>query len=507
MKRNIFKTTCLVLAACGLVNCTGNYEDYNKDPYAIYKADPAILLPTMIDGISYIQQNDSQMIDQMVGSLGGYYTLSNRWGGQNFDTFNPSDGWNATPYNTMFEDIYANFFDISKSTNASGHFYAVASLVRAAVMMRVADMYGAIPYSQVKEGSFYVAYDTCEEVYKNLLADMKAASSVLNDYATQFPGSKPLGNGDALFGGDYSGWVRYANSLILRLAVRIGDQAAAEEACQRAGGLIETNAQNAMMSPGVQGNPFQLAGVSWGDIRVNASIVDYMTGYNDPRAPKYFQKVGDKYVGMRAGTANFNKGEVTGVYSNFNIVSTDKIPVLLAAETNFLRAEMALRGWAVEKSAKDYYEAGVRLSMEQYGISADEANKYLADNEKTPADHKNDPRGASQDYSRKTKITVKWNDGASFDEKLERIITQKWIANYMMGLEAWAEFRRTGYPELTPALDNLSNGVITDNFRGMRRLRYPFTEKNLNKTNYDAAVASMGGVDNESVDLFWAKKN
>ncbi len=506
MKRNFFKTTCLLLAACGLVNCTGNYEDYNKDPYAIYKADPAILLPTMIDGISYIQQNDSQMIDQMVGSLGGYYTLSNRWGGQNFDTFNASDGWNATPYNTMYEDIYANFFDISKSTNASGHFYAVASLVRAAVMMRVADMYGAIPYSQVKEGSFYVAYDTCEDVYKHLLEDMKAASSVLNDYATQFPGSKPLGNGDALFGGDYAGWVRYANSLILRLAIRIGNQQAAEEACQRAGGLIETNAQNAMMNPGVQGNPFQLACTSWGDLRVNASIVDYMTGYNDPRREKYFQKVGDKYVGMRAGTAKFNKGEVTAMYSSLNLVSTDPIPVFLAAETNFLRAEMAVRGWTVEKSAQDYYEAGIRLSMEQYGISAEAANAYLNDDTKTPADHKNDPRGASQNYTRKTKITVKWNDGDTEEKKLERIITQKWIANYMMGLEAWAEFRRTGYPELNPAIDNLSNGVISDNFKGMRRLRYPFTEKNLNKANYDAAVAAMGGVDNESVDLFWAKK-
>ncbi len=506
MKRNILKTTCLVLAACGLVNCTGNYEDYNKDPYAIYKADPAILLPTMIDGISYIQQNDSQMIDQMVGSLGGYYTLSNRWGGQNFDTFNPSDGWNAIPYNTMYEDIYANFFDISKSTNRSGHFFAVASLVRAAVMMRVADIYGGIPYSEVKEGSFYVPYDTCEQVYENIVKDLEYASSTLNDYVTQFPGSKPMGSGDALFSGDYAGWVRYANSLILRAAVRTGNQQLAEAACTRAGGLIETNAQNAMMSAGVQGNPFQLACASWGDLRVNASIVDYMTGYADPRADKYFQKVGDKYVGMRAGTANFNKGEVTGVYSNMNLVSTDAIPVFLAAETNFLRAEMAVRGWAVEKSAKEYYETGVRLSMEQYGVAADAANTYLEDNKKVPAGHKNDPRGASQDYTRKTKITVKWDEGASEDQKIERIITQKWIANYMMGLEAWAEFRRTGYPELTPAVDNLSNGVITDNFRGMRRLRYPFTEKNLNKTNYDAAVAAMGGVDNESVDLFWAKK-
>ena len=93
------------------------------------------------------QQNDSQMIDQMVGSLGGYYTLSNRWGGQNFDTFNASDSWNAIPYETMFLDIYANYFEIEKFTGASGHYYAMANLLRAAAMMRVADMYGPIPYN------------------------------------------------------------------------------------------------------------------------------------------------------------------------------------------------------------------------------------------------------------------------------------------------------------------------------------------------------------------------
>lgn len=150
--KNIIKLTCLLLTVCGFAGCTGNFDEYNTDPYALYKGDPAVLIPTMLDAMMYVQQNDSQMVDQMVGSLGGYFTLSNRWGGQNFDTFNASDAWNATPYNTMFEDIYANFFDIEKSTSKSGHYYAMARLVRAAVMMRVADCYGPIPYSKVADG-------------------------------------------------------------------------------------------------------------------------------------------------------------------------------------------------------------------------------------------------------------------------------------------------------------------------------------------------------------------
>ena len=78
----------VVLGASALTACTDNFEKYNSDPYAIYKADPSVLLPAMIEPVMYVQQNNSQMIDQMVGALGGYMTCSNRWGGQNFDTYN-----------------------------------------------------------------------------------------------------------------------------------------------------------------------------------------------------------------------------------------------------------------------------------------------------------------------------------------------------------------------------------------------------------------------------------
>ena len=456
----------------------------------------------------YVQQNDSQMVDQMVGSLGGYFTLSNRWGGQNFDTFNASDAWNATPYNTMFEDIYANFFDIEKSTSKSGHYYAMARLVRAAVMMRVADCYGPIPYSKVADGSFYVEYDSAEDVYKHIIEDLAGAATTLYAYAQEYPASKPLANNDPIFAGDYTAWARLANSLCLRAAIRSNDREAAESACGHAAGLIETNAQNAMMSPGVQGNPYQLASASWGDLRVNASIVDYMTGYDDPRCEAYFQKStfdNTRYIGMRAGTAGFEKSAVSG-YSLPNVQSGSSLPIFVAAETNFLRAEMALKGWTVGGTAQSYYEAGVRLSMEQNGVAGEDIDTYLADETLVPAGHLNDPRGAKYNYDRQTDVKIKWNDADGTEKNLERVITQKWIANFPMGLEAWAEFRRTGYPELAPAIDNLSGGVISDNFRGLRRLRYPYTERNLNKSNYDKAVALLGGTDNESVDLFWTKK-
>ncbi len=495
-------------------SCTKNFEKYNTDPYAVRSEDPSILLPTMIDALMYVQQNDSQMIDQMVGTLGGYFTLSNRWGGQNFDTFNASDSWNAIPFNTVFEDIFSNYFTIKEITQGTGHWYAFASLVKAAAMMRVADCYGPIPYSKVQKGLMYVEYDSNEDVYKHIIEDLNYAADVLYAYSAALPSSKPLGTSDLLYGGDYALWARLANSYVLRAAVRSGDRAAALRAINHAAGLISENSQNAMMDLGIQPNPYQLASSSWGDLRVNASIVDYMTGYNDPRTGAYFTTssfagAAGRYVGMRSGAQSFEKAAVSG-YSLPNLTATSKLPVFLAAETQFLLAEAALNGWTGD-DAGALYAKGVTLSMEQYGVASADIQKYLSDDTSTPASHDNDPgpSGVNTSYSRKTDVKIAWDDSASDAVKLEKIITQKWIANWQLGIEAWTEYRRTGYPELCPVINNLSPGTIpaASESKGLRRLRYPYTEKDLNSENCQNAVNSfLGGKDDESVDLFWVKK-
>ena len=144
--------------------------------------------------------------------------------------------------------------------------------------------------------------------------------------------------------------------------------------------------------------------------------------------------------------------------------------------------------------------------MEQYGVDANAIQTYINNNTATPDGHSNDPRGSKYNYQRNTKVKIQW-DADGNDQNLERIITQKWIAMYPMGLEAWAEYRRTGFPELAPSIDNLNPQVITNTMRGMRRLHYPDTEKDLNKQNYQNAIQLLNGEDNEATDLPWAKKN
>ncbi|NMA73898.1 MAG: SusD/RagB family nutrient-binding outer membrane lipoprotein [Bacteroidales bacterium] len=500
-------TGILLLLLVG--SCTDEFNKYNTNPYQIPEADPPTLLKPMIERLVNIQQNDSQMFDQMVGQLGGYFVCSNSFSGTNFGTFNQSDDWNAVPWNNSFEKIYGNFFRVEEATNSMGHYYAFAKMIRAIAMLRVVDCYGPMPYSQVKKGNFYTAYDTEKQVYENILDDLANAADVLFAFHTSSSGFAPLEGHDPVFDGNYLKWVKLANSMRLRVSIRISTaypdlaKQNAENAVTHEGGLLEANSDNAMLDCGAQTNPYNLASVSWGDLRVNANIVDYMKGYEDPRMSEYFEPstFNGNYEGMRSGENGFDKSDVSD-YSLPNYTGSSKLLVFCAAETAFLRAEGKLKGWNVgSKTAKEYYEEGISLSMDQYKLKMPDT--YLTSDNK-PIGHRNDPRGKKYDCELNNTVTVGWGDND--EENLQRIITQKWIANYPLGLEAWAEYRRTGYPELYPVIDNLSTAGV-DSKRGMRRLRYPYTEAQNNTENYQKGVSYLGGPDNEATELGWTKKN
>ena len=177
-----------------------------------------------------------------------------------------------------------------------------------------------------------------------------------------------------------------------------------------------------------------------------------------------------------------------------------------AAEVSFLRAEgAAIYGFNMRGNAADFYEQGIRLSFDQWGATG--VDSYLADDSSVPALYI-DPAGVNTYEKNLSSVTIKWNEGATKEEKQERIITQKWIANWPLGNEAWADYRRTGYPKLLPATDegNLSGGIV-DNERGARRMPYPSEEYTSNTENVQNAVSNyLGGPDNMATDVWWARK-
>ena len=231
----------------------------------------------------------------------------------------------------------------------------------------------------------------------------------------------------------------------------------------------------------------------------------YLNGYGDPRIATYFKAAADgKYHGVRQGifADGANQEAYTGdLISQVNVSRNTPVLYMAAAEAYFLRAEAALRGWNMGGTAKEFYEAGIRLSMNECGVSG--ADEYIANSTATPAPFVDN--AGSDNAPAPSQITIAWNDRDDFETNLERIIVQKWIASWGNSCEAWSEFRRTGYPKMFPVKYNYSDGAVSSDLQ-IRRLPYPRTEYNTNSAAVTAAAALLGGPDNCGTKLWWDKK-
>jgi hypothetical protein len=269
--------------------------------------------------------------------------------------------------------------------------------------------------------------------------------------------------------------------------------------------VLTSNADNAFLK--VVKNPFNIAVNDWEQHYAAADIVSYMNGYNDPRRAKYFTVstfAGGGYVGLRSGMVAANATPL--LPCSRPVVNGPSAPMLWinAAEIAFIKAEGALRGWNMGGTAEELYNEGISLSFQQYGVTG--ATDYINDNTSTPGAYTYPlTGGTAYNFSPNSFITIKWNNAATEEQKLERIITQKWIAMFPLGAEAWAEFRRTGYPKLAPVVTNNSGGQVpVGSF--IKRLVFPDTEYQRNADNVKAAIGLLGGPDSQGTKLWWDKK-
>lgn len=142
---------------------------------------------------------------------------------------------------------------------------------------------------------------------------------------------------------------------------------------------------------------------------------------------------------------------------------------------------------------------GISTSFEQHGASGLAA--YIADNSSTPTDYV-DPVNSANNIDAMSNVTIAWNAADSNEIKLEKIITQKWIAMFPEGQEAWSEFRRTGYPKIFPVVSNQSGGVVDTNIQ-IRRIPFVDSEQSTNPEGVADAVTKLGGPDNAGTRLWW----
>lgn len=380
--------------------------------------------------------------------------------------------------NSAFQELWTvgysksivNLNQVIKLGDAQGNsnYKGVALVLRSWVFTLLTDAYGDIPYKQAANIDQYLtpAYDTQKDVYYALLDDLKTAQAALD------PAGKAIA-GDVIYGNNIALWKKFANSLRLRIALRIADRDATKAKqvladIQAEGGTyISSNAEIAQLvyldSPNQ--NPVSNLFDTRDDYRISKTIVDKLFSLNDPRLPVYASKTKDATPQTYVGIPN---GLLVGDASGLGFTKTSKpgtyflaphapAVIISYAEVLFDRAEAAARGFTSEDAAGLYKQA-ITASLNQYGIQGSAADNYTA-------------------------LPAVQYDAANFKKSIGE---QKWIALFGQGLEAFAEWRRLDYPQLQPAVAGTLNGKIPVRFI------YPGTEQSLNGASYKAAVADQG---------------
>lgn len=516
-----------------LTACLGDFDEYNRNPNETTDGElmhDNYLVGSKLTGLENLviptEEHLHQFVEILAGDgYAGYAESTLEGWTTKFSTFNPSLEWLKAPFVDVLAQTYPYWRGIVSRTDDEV-LLALADVLRVAIMHRLTDQYGPIPYSQVidnRKESLTVGYDSQQAVYMKMFEELDAALAVFE--ANRDLSTEAFGDYDQVYGGEVRKWIRFTNSLKLRMALRLSyvDEATARSKAAEAvaGETIEANADNAQFQPLL--NRAAMIWNDWKDHVVGADILSYMNGYADPRRAGMFTPVEvthtvkdpesgeeveitvQEYHGLRIGITPGNATAAKELCSFPLITEQSPFVWISAAEVAFLRAEYALR-WGTMSEAGMWYRKGVQLSFEERG--AGKADAYLADQTLKPAAYV-DPLGEGHGFAAQSTITPVWNDEDDTETALERIITQKWIAIFPLGNEAWAEYRRTGYPRLMPVPDegNKSGGTVDPKY-GARRIPYPSEEYSENRTNVlDAVNRYLGGKDEAGTRVWWDCKN
>lgn len=389
--------------------------------------------------------------------------------------------------------------------------HAVAQIWKVYIYMPMTDMFGPLPYSQVGNGEDAVMYDSQEFIYNDFLTSLASATDVL---AEKIGDGTTFEEGDMVYGGSLAKWLKLGNSLRLRAALRISGvqpekaKTEAEAAANHAGGLVIDNADNAFMQPSPPNFLNPLGVISeWGEFRMSASMESILKGYDDPRMPKYFSPAAATglFKGIRNGltieqmsqpyNSNDQNSNVVPRFQNA-MMATEPHGLYFASETWFNLAEATVNGWNVGAgTAKEAYENGIRRSMEQWEVSGADINAYIAST--------STPIALGDTYNTPAVSDIPVVFGGDEETQREQIGTQKWLGLYpSISREAWAEFRRTGYPKLLPRLNNENPDASTE-ANSVKRLTFPPNEAIINPSGYQSGVELLGGPDKSSTKLWW----
>lgn len=507
--KKILNYSLLCFSLLFISSCDKNLSDLNINKTSATSIDPVFQLNTAIINSSFptiTLTYDMGIVQQLISPNGGVLA------GANFSQDNK-----GYPFNTLWEIYYENVIrntrdviEHTKSTPERSNLGNMARIFQSFAFMVLTDTYGDIPYSEGGVGYisqvFLPKYDAQEAIYADIVKELTEACTALNT-------SGKAESGEILYGGNINQWKKFGYSLMLRAGMRLSkvDPAKAQQIVKTAvaGGVIMSNADNAKMRHDAN---YQLPiggmlnGTEGANIYLTKPFVDYLKNTNDPR----LSSIAIRYVGATSGLAQTTDRGTTdpakqigmpmgydnatiipvvaadGLASFYDYSQLDRRRMakgtspgffVTAAQNLLLLAEARQRGWITEGTVEEYYNAGVKAHMEQMA-------DYDAASAVSPA--------AIQSYLAANPLNAA--------TALEQINTQYWIASFLNGPEAWSNYRRSGFPNLTP--NPYAGAIPAGTF--IRRLTYPVSEISSNSTNVNEAITRQGS-DKMETRVWWDK--
>jgi hypothetical protein len=520
--KKIFNYSLLVIALAFAVSCDKGLEELNKNKTSATAVDPVFLLNNAIINTSFPVKAlvfDMGIVQQMVSPNGGVLA------GANFNQ-DSRDATTAPIWAVYYQNVVKYTYDVIQSTKSNtgrSNLYNMARIYNAYAFMMLTDEYGDIPFSEAATGYtnqlFLPKYDGQQAIYTKLIQELTEASAALNAGGT-------IESADLLYSGNIAQWKKFGYSLLLRAGMRLSKvdatKAQATVAAAFAGGVITANADNAFIRHDNNYNqPIggTLNGTEAANFYLTKPFIDQLKSTNDPR----LLSIAVRYKGAKSGadqlsaingtppvgvTISFSAADqigmpmgkdngtivaqvtADGLVSFYDYSQADRkrllkpiSPVFLvtAAQTNLLLAEARFRGWITTGTAAQYFSDGIKAHMDQ--MATYDVNAAIA-------------AGARDTY-----ITA---NPLGAGTELQQINTQYWIASFLNGPEAFANFRRSGFPALTPNPYGQPTNPDVPNGTFIRRLTYPTTELSVNTVNVNAAIAAQGP-DKLSTRVWWDK--
>jgi hypothetical protein len=503
------KIAIILFSACGLIGlnaCDSGFDEMNVNKTAAVAINPVFALNNAIVNTtppSGTVVYEMGIVQQIVSPNSGVLT------GANFNQDNRDNTQQI--WQRYYRSVIRNTYDVIATTKdpSRTNLVNMAKILQSYAFLVLTDTYGDIPYTEAGKGytdqMVYPKYDKQQAVYAGIIKDVSDAVAALD-------AAKTRETADVLFGGDVAKWKKFGNSLLLRVGMRLSKvdatQAQSLVAKAVAAGVITSNTDNVIIRHdanylnsigqllnSTESNNFYLA----------APFVDYLKKTNDPR----LKSIAVRYVGASSGTQQtaakavidpavqigmpfgYDNSSISGPVKSLGLASfydfsqadrtrmnktTARAYLLTASQTNLLIAEAITKGW-VSGNAKDYFDAGVKAHMDQ--VSEMDANSVVS-----PVAA--DAYLAANPFSATT--------------ALEQINTQYWISSFLNGPEAFANFRRSGFPKLAP--NPFPGKAIKGDF--INRLTYPNSEISVNSVNVKGAIANQGA-DDLDTKVWWHK--